>query len=67
MTQVYFVYGICAEKQMEVKDNGEFYSYPEFNMPKGIKRYDLDYENSEGIDGIIFGVELTSLNCHYWG
>ena len=67
MTAVYFVYGICTEKQMEIKDSSDYYSYPTFNMPKGIKRYKIDYENSEEIDGVIFGVELASLNCHYCG
>ena len=67
MTSVYFVYGILAEKQLEIRENGEFYSDPDFNIPEGIKQYDLDYENSEGIDGIIFGVEISKLDCHYWG
>ena len=68
MTEVYFVCGICTEKQMEIgKNGGEYYSYPTFNTPKGIKCYELDYENSENIDGVIFGVELASLNCHYSG
>ena len=68
MTEVYFVYGICTEKQMKIgKDGNEYYSYPVFNTPKGINRYELDYENSEEIDGVIFGVEIASLNCHYWG
>lgn len=67
MTSVYFVYGILTEKQMEIRENGEFYSYPDFNIPEGIKQYDIDYENSEGINGIIFGVEISMLDCHYWG
>ena len=67
MTCVYFVYGILTEKQMEIRENGEFYSCPDFNIPEGIEQYKLDYENSEGIDGIIFGVEISRLDCHYWG
>lgn len=67
MPEVYFVYGICTEQQMEIKNGSEYYSYPTFNTPKGINYYEIDYENSENIDGVIFGVKLESLNCHYSG